>query len=215
MTAEEAASTRRRYRSPLREQQASQTRTAIIDAATELFHKKGWAGTGMRDVARAAGVSIETVYGNFRSKSELLTACVDLAVVADAEPVPLAQRPAFAALGRGGRATRIRAAARLVVGINERAAGVLLAAREAAASDPELARWRRTAEQRRRGDVEQAASLILGRPATREEADSLWAITAVEMYELLTDLRGWTTRQYERWLADVIDRLLPGDGRDR
>ena len=27
---------------------------------------------------------------------------------------------------------------------------------------------------------------------------------------LLTGLRGWTPQQYETWLADVIDRLLPG-----
>jgi AcrR family transcriptional regulator len=214
MTADEAASTRRRYRSPLREQQASQTRTTIVTAATELFGKQGWAGTGMRDVARAAGVSIETVYGNFGSKSELLVACVDLAVVTDAEPVPLAERPAFAALGRGGRANRIRAAARLVLAINERAAGVLLALREAAASDEELARWRRAAEQRRRGDVEQAASLIAGRPVTRDEADGVWAVTAVEVYELFSDVRGWTPRQYERWLAGIIDRLVPAHATD-
>src|SRR5688572_16913020 len=86
VSADEAEPARRRYRSPLREQRAGQTRTAVVEVATELFREKGWAATGMRDVARAAGVAIETVYANFRSKSDLLTACVDLAVVADADP---------------------------------------------------------------------------------------------------------------------------------
>jgi AcrR family transcriptional regulator len=211
--ADEVAPTRRRYRSPLREQQAGQTRAAVLAAATRLFGDKGWAATGMRDVAGAAGVATETVYANFGSKSELLTACIDLAVVADPEPVPLADRPAFAALGRGGRAQRTRAAARLLTHIQTRTAGVILALREAAASDPELAQWRHAAEARRRGDVERAASLIAGRSVTREECDGLWAVTAVEVYELLTALRGWTPQQYERWLAGIINQLLPDRGR--
>jgi AcrR family transcriptional regulator len=209
VTADETTSSRRRYRSPLREQQAGQTRAAVIAAATRLFGEKGWAGTGMRDVAGAAGVAIETVYANFRSKSELLTACIDLAVVADDQPVPLADRPPFAALGRGSRAQRTRVAARLLTDIHHRTAGVILALREAAASDAELARWRQAAEGRRRGDVEQAAALIAGRPVTREECDGLWAVMAVEVYELLTGLRGWTPQQYQRWLAGVINQFLP------
>ena len=60
----------------------------------------------MRDVARAAGVAVETVYSNFGSKSELLLAAIDVAVVGDLEPIPLGERPEFAALGRGARSTR-------------------------------------------------------------------------------------------------------------
>jgi AcrR family transcriptional regulator len=215
MTADEETPSRRRYRSPLRAQRAGQTRAAVIAAATSLFAGKGWAGTGMRDVAAAAGVAIETVYAGFRSKGELLTACIDLAVVADDQPAPLADRPAFVALGRGSRAQRTQAAAGLLTGIHHRTAGLILALREAAASDPDLAQWRQAAERHRRADVEQAAALIAGRPVTPEECDGLWAIMAVEVYELLTGLRGWTPEQYQRWLAGVLDHLLPDDGRRR
>jgi AcrR family transcriptional regulator len=209
VTADEPTPSRRRYRSPLRKQQAGQTRAAVIAAATGLFGEKGWAGTGMRDVAGAAGVAIETVYANFRSKSELLTACIDRAVVADDQPVPLADRPAFAALGRGTRAQRTRAAARLLTDIHQRTAGLILTVREAAASDPELARWRHAAEEGRRANVEQAAALIAGRSVTREECDGLWAVMAVEVYELLTTQRGWSPQQYQQWLAGIIIQLLP------
>jgi AcrR family transcriptional regulator len=162
----------------------------------------------MRDVARVAGVSVETVYANFRSKADLLMAAIDDAVTGDVEPVPLNQRPEFAALGSGSWQQRARAAARLATGIHERTAGVNLALREAAAADTELARRLREGEQRRRVSVEQAASLVARRAVTREECDGVWAILAVEVYQLLTELRGWTPRQYETWLAGVIERLL-------
>jgi len=103
MATDQAARARRAYRSPRREQQAAETRAMVVAAAARLFGERGWAGTGMRDVARAAGVSVETVYASFRSKADLLLAAIDVAVVGDAAPVPLDQRPEFAALGSGTR----------------------------------------------------------------------------------------------------------------
>jgi len=89
---------------------------------------------------------------------------------------------------------------------------VVLALREAAASDPELAERMGEREQRRRINVEQGAALVAGRAVTPDEADGLWAVLAVEVYQLLTELRGWTPQQYENWLAGVIDGLLPRPG---
>lgn len=212
MATDQAAQARRPYRSRRREQQAAETREAVLAAAVELFGTRGWAATGMRDVARAAGVSVETVYAGFRSKSDLLMAVIDVATVGDAAPVPVDQRPEFTALGSGSRQQRARAAARLVNGIHQRTGGVVLALREAAASDRELARLLREAEQRRRINVDRGLSLITGRAVTPEECDGLWAVLAVEVYQLLTGLRGWTPQQYETWLADVIDRLLRDPG---
>jgi AcrR family transcriptional regulator len=189
MATDQAARARRAYRSPRREQQAAQTRAMVVAAAARLFGERGWAGTGMRDVAAAAEVSVETVYASFRSKGDLLLAAIDLAVVGDTAPVPLGQRPEFTALGSGTRQQRARATARLVTGINQRTAGMVLALREAAASDPELAERMREREQRRRINVEQGAALVAGRAVTPEEADGLWAVLAVEVYQLLTGTR--------------------------
>src|SRR5688572_22128635 len=100
---------RRRYRSPLREQRAAETRAALLTAAHRLFVRDGWAGTGMRDVAAEAGVSTETVYAHFSSKRALLQAVMDIAATGDDRPVALAERTEFAALGRGRRADRIKA----------------------------------------------------------------------------------------------------------
>ncbi|MGW1045073.1 TetR/AcrR family transcriptional regulator [Streptomyces sp. NPDC002547] len=208
MAAEQAPRARRQYRSPRREQQAAETRAAVLAAAVRLFAERGWAATGMRDVAREAGVSVETVYTGFRSKSDLLMAALDVAVVGDAEPEALAERPEFALLGSGTRQERIAAAARLVTAIHERTAGVHLALREAAVSNGDLAQRLRENQQRRRISIEQGMTRVAGREVTREERDGAWAVLGVEVYHLLTGISGWTPQQYEEWAAGVIDRLL-------
>jgi AcrR family transcriptional regulator len=204
---------RRAYRSPRRQQQAAETRADVLAAATRLFGDRGWTATGMRDVAREAGVSVETVYANFRTKSDLLMAAIDVAVVGDDEPVPLDRRTVFTALGRGSREQRTRAAARLVTGIHRRTAGVNLALREAAASDPVLDRLMREREEGRRSNVEEGLALVVGHPVSSEQSDALWAVMDIGVYRLLTDLRGWTAHQYESWLAEAIDRLTDGGRR--
>jgi AcrR family transcriptional regulator len=204
------AQSRRAYRSPRRQQQAAETRTNVLAAATRLFGDRGWAATGVRDVAREAGVSVETVYANFRTKGDLLMAALDVAVVGDAEPVPLDQRTEFTALGRGSREQRTRAAARLVTDIHRRTAGVNLALREAAASDPELDRLMRQREEGRLSNVAEGLALVVGQPVTPEQVDALWAVLDIGVYRMLTDLRGWTDHRYETWLAEAIDRLVDG-----
>jgi AcrR family transcriptional regulator len=202
------APTRRPYRSPRRQQQAAETRAAVVAAATRLFGERGWAATGMRDVAREAGVSVETVYAGFRTKADLLMAAIDVAVVGDAAPVPLEERPQFAGLAHGSRADRARAAAVLAADIHLRTLGVNLALREAAASDPALDGLMRLREEDRRHNVATAAALVAGREVSPDVVDGLWAVVDVGPYRLLTDLRGWSHEQYVVWLADSILRLL-------
>jgi AcrR family transcriptional regulator len=203
------ASQRRPYRSQRRQQQAADTRNVVLDAALLMFSDRGWAGTSMRDVARAAGVAVETVYSGFGSKSDLLMAAIDVGVVGDEESKALAEREEFQALGRGRPPARARAAASLVLDVHRRNAGLVLALREAALSDDGAARRWNEGQRRRHEDVQRAATLVAGRTPTAAECDGLWAITDVEVYRMLTDLRGWTPEQYEDWLADVIERLLP------
>jgi AcrR family transcriptional regulator len=209
MTAQPAPTDRRRpYSSPKRRQQAEATRTAVLHEAVALFAERGWSGTGMRDVARAAGVSVETLYATFGSKTDILIAAIDVAVVGDAEPVALQERSEFAAMGRGGLRERARAAARLARQVNERTAGVGKALREGAAADDQLARRLAEGERNRRDDVAQAARLVAGRPVTRSESDGIWAVVSVEVFQLLVERAGWSARRYEQWLAETIARLL-------
>ena len=211
-TAGGPVTTPRAYRSPRRQQQAAETRAIVLAAADTLFASRGWTATGMRDVAREAGVAVETVYANFRSKAELLMAAIDVSVVGDVDPVPLSQRPAFALLAVGSFADRVASAARLLSGINQRVSGLHRALREAAASAPELAQKLAEGERRRRINVQDGAELMTGRRLGDDALDGLWAIVGVEVFDLLTGIAGWSPQRYEAWLTDMLTLLLTDDG---
>jgi AcrR family transcriptional regulator len=204
-----AARTNRRYRSPLRAQQAEQTRVALQRAAAQLFTTRGWAGTGMRDVAREAGVATETLYAHFSSKKKLLQRVIDVAVVADDLAVPLAERSEFAELGDGSRAQRIAAAARLITAIHVRTAGLAKVLREAAPTDDAIAETLEAARERQRRDVEAGVELIVGRRPTESERDGVWALVSPDVYLLLVEGSSWSPAHYESWVAEVLDRVLP------
>jgi AcrR family transcriptional regulator len=213
MTAEpgttSSVAVRRPYRSRLRDQQTEQTRRAVVQAAHDLFVAKGWAATGMREVAAAAGVAVETVYSHFASKRGLLRAVLDAAAAGDDAPVPLAQRPEFLTLGHGRRPARVRAAARLVTAVHLRTAGVATLLRQAAPADDEIAEMLQATRDRQRRDVATALELVLGRPPTAAERDGVWAIVSPEVYLLLVEESGWAPEQFEEWIATTLERVIP------
>lgn len=200
---------RRRYQSGLREQQAAATRRAIVDAARELFVANGWTATGVRDVAAAAGVALETVYSHFSSKKGLLRAVTDIAVVGDDAAIALADRSEFRAIGEGSRPRRIRAAARMLTAVQVRTAAVAILLRQAAPADEEIAEMLRSTRNRQRADVAQALELVIGRAPTAPERDGVWALASPEVYLLLVEESGWTPEQYEAWIAETLERVIP------
>jgi AcrR family transcriptional regulator len=203
------ANARRTYRSPLRAQRAQQTRAALMEAATRLFTAHGWSATGMRDIAREAGVATETLYSHFASKAGLLRAVTDAAVVGDEAPLAVAERPEFSALGEGARAERIAAAARLVTAIHARTAGFAKVIREAASTDEAMADELHGTRERQRMDVERGLALLIDREPTTPERDGLWALLSPDVYLLLVEESGWTIEQYEVWLAETLERVIP------
>jgi len=56
----------------LRERQKRQRREAILNAALDLFERKGFQDTTIEEVAERAGLSVPTLYRYVRSKGELL-----------------------------------------------------------------------------------------------------------------------------------------------
>lgn len=197
----------RRYDSSLRRRKARETREAVLEAAGDLFSRQGWS-VGVRDVARAAEVSVETVYANFGSKVGLLNQVLDVAVVGDDEPVALMERPEFAALGEGDTDERVRAAAALNTAINRRLVGLQRALREGAAVEPDLAQRLSDTRDRQRMTVQIAGAMVAGHALDQVTADGLWAVLSMEVYELLTVNAGWSPGHYEEWLAGAVTRLL-------
>ena len=64
----------------LQEERSERSRTAILDAALDLFSHRGYGATSMRDIAGKAGVSTGSVYHHFKDKE------VDLPGAARAVP---------------------------------------------------------------------------------------------------------------------------------
>lgn len=46
-------------------------RQNIINAAKQLFSEKGYAATGLREIAEKAGVSLGNIYNYFKNKEEI------------------------------------------------------------------------------------------------------------------------------------------------
>src|SRR6476469_1997576 len=56
----------------LRDRKRARTRQALVDAATELFARKGYDETTIADIAAAAEIGARTFFSYFGSKEELL-----------------------------------------------------------------------------------------------------------------------------------------------
>lgn len=70
-------SSTRKYRSPLREAQAHETRERILSAATELLSHNPFGDFSVDEIAAAAGVERRTVFRHFSNKEALLDALWD------------------------------------------------------------------------------------------------------------------------------------------
>jgi AcrR family transcriptional regulator len=196
------------YRSPLRARQAAETRQTVLAAGTRLFTERGWAGTTLAAVAAEAGTAVETVYSAFGSKSGLLIAAIDAAIVGDDEQVSLVDRPEFASLGVGELADRLTAAARIITRALVHAVPLMGALHEASASD-EASKVRRDAyEADRRVVIFGGLGLILGTQAQEFLVDSIWALASPEVFTKLTQDRNWPVERYEQWLAETAAALL-------
>lgn len=192
-----------RYHSPLRARQAAATRQAIIAAAITLFRDKGWAATTLPMIAAEAGTAVDTIYSTFGSKSSLLLAAVDVAIVGDDDEAAMIHRPDFAELGKGKRIERLRAGVHFTVGVFQRSVPLLKALQEAAASD-EAARARLTKYDNDRREVTAAGlALILRGEAPQEVVDAIWALVSPEVFTYLTEGRGWSVANTEAWLVEM------------
>jgi AcrR family transcriptional regulator len=61
---------------PVEEPIADKLREQLLDAAARVFAEKGYSGTKIMDIVKAAGLSSGAVYGRFNSKDDLLIEAV-------------------------------------------------------------------------------------------------------------------------------------------
>ncbi|MGH9172549.1 MAG: TetR/AcrR family transcriptional regulator [Acidimicrobiales bacterium] len=202
--------TRRRERA---EEERRATRNRVIGAATALFAERGYTATTMADIARVAGVSMQSVYSAGRSKADLLHAAVDLAVAGDDQEVLVHERPLFQAVAaEPDPARQVQMLADLICTIQERSEFIRAAEREGAAVEPILAEHLQAAHRRRYETFRTGIAML---PADRlryspeECTETAWAVASTDVFMLLRHVRGWTWAQILPWLArTLIDLLL-------
>ena len=208
----------RGYVSGTRTEQAQKTRSRVIKAATRLFVEKGYATTTIRAIAAEAGVSVPTVELLFGTKAQLLHVVIDVAVAGDDEPVPVLSR-AWAADAQSVRdlADFLSVVAQVLSEAQARSAGVILAAYEAAASDPDIQLLILDRESQRERTTAWIVDSVLERAALRPGLDRAGAIDTVWMlmdpviFNRLTRHRGWSADRYASWFADSVTRLLTSE----
>src|SRR5687767_6707112 len=176
----------------LRERRAQLTRDEILRAARRLFAERGYARTSVRDIARTAGVSAQTIYDSVGSKQALVSSLNDL-IDTEAGIAGLARAAADSEDPRELAATN----ARITRSILEHCSDIVHALVTGAAAEPELAavlaegQRRHTAGARR--IVERLGELDALADADPEAAAAtLGAITDIRFALVLKESYGWS-----------------------
>jgi AcrR family transcriptional regulator len=199
---------RRKYDSTRRQADAEARHQRIVEEATKLFLANGFVATSIGQIADAAGVSPQTIYATFGSKAAVLGRAIDVAVVGDYAEVPIFDRvPALKTKAD------LTAYAGFVYAINKRVAPLIRVMEQAAATDPSLGELRATLIDRLRDDcrrwISQLGPKALRQGLTEAEAADIMAVTGSPyVYTYFTVDAGWSSQQYERWIANALPELL-------
>jgi AcrR family transcriptional regulator len=204
---------KRRYDASRRREQAAENRRRILAAAQESFEARGYGGTTIAEVARAAGVAAETVYATFRNKPTLLYRAWDIAVGGDDQDVHLLARPELRAVfAEPDLPTRLRRFAAVNTVLMRRTARLRLAAQSAAEADPAVAAFL--------AEIDDARFEAMGVHAQRakdtgqlavpshECRDVLFAMTDGTLWRTLVEGQGWSDDRYATWLGTLWVRTL-------
>jgi AcrR family transcriptional regulator len=198
----------RTYDSSRRQAQARETQRAVLDAARELFIEQGYGRTTIADVARTAGVSVETIYSAFGNKATLLHRAWDITIGGDDQEITYHERPEINALRAEPDLTRrLALQAAVFTQTARRIVPFLLAMQGAAASEPAAAEMlAEIGRQRLEGlSVMARAAAATGQLAVSEQdcRDIIWASTDGLLWQRLVNERGWSDERFQTWLGQM------------
>lgn len=206
----------RRYHSPLRAEQARETRQRILAAARELFLQGGYAGTTVVAVAEAAGVSPDTIYGSLGGKRGLLEGVAAAAMPDPGDEGQLEQQRAAADIDAiSDPRQRLRRMVERSCRRLARTSPVHAIIRSADEGDGFTGRLKTTMLKRRLEYQARNVRAHLGaalRPAlTPEDACQRYsALACPELYHLVTVEMAWPPERFEAWLIDLLTADLLG-----
>lgn len=219
MSGETPSASTRSYRSTLRASQAAETRRRILDAAAECFSRAGYAGTSLADIARSAGVSVETVKLS-GPKRDLLLAAFEQSFAGREGRDSLAEHEPITALAEtADDAEYLRGIVHFVAEANRRSSRLWAAFLAAASSDDVVAEELRALQQRRRADFHNLVAELAQRGMVASDAsqarlaDVLSFIISPESYGQLVLEAEWAQAEYEAWLVRTITLLASESNR--
>ena len=197
-----------------RGQRRAETEHRLVAAASVLFVERGYAATTLTEVAERADIASRTLYLHFATKAELLRRCIGVAITGDAEPIPLADRPAMdLAMSGATLDERIEHMAALTASLMAQAGPLLDVALQAAPSEPLIAE----AAAAGRADTARALRAFWRRIADDgllpPSVDLEWLTeTAIllahaETYLLIQKTARWDGDTYLEWLVTTWHRL--------
>ena len=207
----------RAYDSRGRRAQADRNRQAALDAAERLFLDRGYAGTLIADIAKEAGLSVQTIYKVFGGKAGLVKGIYQRGLLGR-EGDPAYERSDAMRTQEQDPRTIMRRWGELTTEVASVVSPIRLLIRSAALADQEMAQLLRETDEDRLKRMRHHARFLRQRDylregiTLREATDVLWTCSSVELYDLLVLQRGWTHPRFAHFVADLmITALLPSN----
>jgi AcrR family transcriptional regulator len=195
-----------------RESRARRTRLRVIEAAVQLFLERGYVPTTVQAIAEEADVAPATIYQAFGTKHAILAAALDITIAGDDVPLAVLNRPWVADARQAEDARhRLRLVVEGAAHVAARTAALKNVMRDAAATDPTARELIRQDHQRQHLTQAGLVDLIIEhRPLRagtdrRRAIDTFFALVNSSTYNLLVIQRGWSMREWQDWLVDLIE----------
>lgn len=203
---------KRQYTSEARVAQAAQTRSRVLKAAQKLFQTEGFDHVTISKIAKAAKVSAPTIYAIFKSKRGVLQALID-----DALPLKQFAELVDHSMQEKSAKKRLGITAKLARQMYDAESELMDILRGASVVAPEFKELEQEREKRRyerQGEyvkkLMQEKHLKAG--LTLQKArDILWTLSGRDLYRMMVLERGWSSDEYEKWLAQLLVTSLLGE----
>ena len=204
---------RRKYHSPLRADQAEQTRRRVLAAAFSLFVEGGYAGTTVAAVAAKARVSPETIYLSVGGKRGLLEGVIETAIAGEADP-PTEENEWWEMVAQlPGPHERLERMVEYSCRILARTGPIHAVIRGAADKEAFAAALGRRLLNDRLSNQTERIRLYLGGSlrsglSIAEAGQRYCALTSPELYYTLTVEFGWSPERHRKWLTNLLGAEL-------
>src|SRR5580704_832400 len=192
------------YDNAARQAQSRATSQRILGAARALILERGYRATTISEIARGAGVHLDTVYELVGRKPVLLRELIEQSISGTDQAVVAEERDYVRAMqAEPDPARKLEIYAHAIREVMARMAPLFVALRDAAATEPDAHEvWRQISDRRAANmrklvsDLREAGGLRAGL-SIADAADTIWATNSPELYVLLTVERNWTADHYE------------------